>query len=412
MLPRRAYLALKIRKEQWLSPDVLDEIQENRLRKMVHHAYENTRFYRNLFKKCNLKPEDIKTKEDLSKLEPTKKRDLQEKFHDLVAVGYSQETCHIFHTSGSTGTPATMLYDQYARDYTGAEDMVFMVDTGYRPWEKIAYTKRVPWDSNILQKAGFMRAYHILSSLPEEEQARLLEDIFPSLILSYPFLLYSIARAARSEQYTIQPKAVIVGGEVLTPQIRSYIEDVFNTTLYETYATVEFSTIAKECSHKNWHIHSTKCLVEFIDGRILVTGLVNKAVPLLRYEIGDRGAPKEGQCPCGRGYPMMKILEGRLGDIFVLPNGREIPPLRVFKTRYILDANVAAKRYQIIQETPDYFKIRIVPTKNFTDEISHDLKEQLVKDLDYPVTVEIELVDKIPLTDYRKLRVNISRVKR
>jgi phenylacetate-CoA ligase len=71
MLARRAYLALKIREEQWLSPDVLGEIQETRLRKMVHHAYENTQFYRDLFKKCNLKPGDTRTKEDLSMLEPT-----------------------------------------------------------------------------------------------------------------------------------------------------------------------------------------------------------------------------------------------------------------------------------------------------------------------------------------------------
>jgi phenylacetate-CoA ligase len=410
MLLETAQLLWKIRKEQWLSPEILEDIQQKRLHEIVHHAYENTRFYRDVFNTCGITPEDIKTKEDLAILPPTTKSDLQDRFTDLVATGYSRDNCYVFNTSGSTGTPATMLYDPYTKAYTGAEDYVFMFDVGYNPWEKIAYTKRKPWASHPLQALGIMRAFHILSSLPEEEQARLLQKIAPSLIISYPILLHSIARAARSEHYTIHPKAAIVGGEVLTPQVRSFIEEVLSTSVYETYATVEFSTIAKECSHHNWHIHSTRCLVEFVEGKILVTGLINRALPLLRYEIGDKGAPKEGDCPCGRGYPMMQVLEGRLDDFFILPNGREIPALRVFKTRLILDSNVAAKRYQIIQEDYDHFTIRVVPTKNFTDAIAQELKAQLVEDLQYPVTVAIHKVDEIPLLDDRKLRVNISRV--
>ncbi|MBU6997155.1 MAG: phenylacetate--CoA ligase family protein [Theionarchaea archaeon] len=412
MLLETAQLLCKIRKEQWLSPDILEDIQQERLRKMVGHAYKNTRFYRDVFNRCGITPQDIKTKEDLATLPPTTKSDLQDRFRDLIASGYSTENCYVYNTSGSTGTPATVLYDPYTKAYTGAEDYVFMFDVGYRPWEKIAYTKRKPWASHPLQALGIMRACHILSSLPEEEQARLLQEIHPSLIISYPILLHSIARAARSEHYTVHPRAVIVGGELLTPQVRSFIEEVLSTSLYETYATVEFATIAKECSHHNWHIHSTRCLVEFVEGKILVTGLINKALPLLRYEIGDMGAPKNGLCPCGRGYPMMQILEGRLGDLFILPNGREIPPLRVFKTRLILDSNVAAKRYQIIQEDYDHFIIRVVPTSNFTKAIAQQLREQLVEDLQYPVNVEIDEVDEIPLIDDRKLRVNISRVKK
>ncbi|MBU7014064.1 MAG: phenylacetate--CoA ligase family protein [Theionarchaea archaeon] len=412
MLLETARLLWKIRNEQWLSPEILDDIRQKRLREIVHHAYNNTRFYRDLFTKNGIAPSDIKTKEDLTLLPPTTKSDLQDRFQDLVAVGYSPENCYVYHTSGSTGTPATMLYDSFAKAYTGAEDYVFMFDVGYKPWEKIAYTKRTPWTSHPLQALGIMRACHILSSLPEEEQARLLQKVNPSLVVSYPLLLHSIARAARNEGCNIHPKAAIVGGELLTPQVRAFIEEVLSTSIFETYATVEFATIAKECSLHNWHIHSTRCLVEFVDGRILVSGLINKALPLLRYEIGDRGAPKEGVCPCGRGYPMMQILEGRSGDLFILPNGREIPPLRVFKTRLILDSNEAAKRYQIIQEDYDHFTIRVVPTPAFTDVIAQQLKAQLVEDLQYPATVDIEEVDTIPLIDDRKLRVNISRVRK
>jgi phenylacetate-CoA ligase len=267
-------------------------------------------------------------------------------------------------------------------------------------------------DIKFLHIDFFNSVYHIDSTLPDQEQAALLKKIHPSLIVSYPTLLYSIAKAVSVKGYYIRPKAAIIGGEVLTPHVREYIKDVFKTRVVETYATIEFATIAKECLHGNWHINCTQNVVEFEDGKILVTGLINKALPLIRYEIGDVGSPKEGVCPCGRGLPMMQILEGRQGDFVILPDRREVSPLKFGKTKLVLDSTLAAKRYQIIQEDVDQFVIRVVPTERFTDEISRNLKEQLVKDLKYPVHVSVECVDNIPLIDDRKLRIIISRVKK
>ncbi len=406
------YLILKIRKEQYLSPEKLERIQEKLLQEMVLHAYRNTRFYRALFDRCGVTPRDIKTREDLKKLEPTKKADLQENFKDMVASGYTERNCAVTYTTGSTGTPAKILYNAYTVDYYRALSIVEFLDTGYYPWERLAYTKRSSWKSHVLQNLGILRAYHINSTLPGEEQASLLKKIDPSLIVSYPTLLHSIASVVEKKGYVIRPKAAIIGGEILMPHVRKYIEDVFCMRILETYATIEFSTIARECLHGNWHINSTQNVVEFEDGRILVTGLINKAVPLIRYDIGDRGHPKEGVCPCGRGYPMMEILEGRNEDIFVLPDGREVPSPRVAGVRVILDTTLAAKRYQIIQEDYDVFTLRIVPTEQFTEEIEKRAKEELIRNLGYPVTVNVERVDRIPLVDDRKLRVNISRIKR
>ncbi len=406
-----AYLILKIRREQYLSPEKLERIQGKLLQEMVLHAYRNTRFYKTLFDRCGVTPHDIRTREDLEKLEPTKKADLQENFKDMVASGYTERNCRVFYTAGSTGEPAKILHDQYTMDYFVAGSLVEFLDTGFYPWEKLAYTKRTTWRQSVLQKIGFLRAYHINTTIPEEEQAAILRKVNPSLILSYPTLFYSITRIVDAEGYVIRPKAIIIGGEVLTPHMREYIEEVFKTHVFETYATIEFSTIARECTHGNWHINSMQNVVEFEDGRILVTGLINKAVPLIRYDIGDTGHPKEGACPCGRGYPMMGILEGRHEDIFVLPNGRKVPPIRVWGVRLLLDTTLAAKRYQIIQEDYDVFTLRIVPTERFTEEIEKRARKELIKNLGYPVAVDVERVDNIPLADDRKLRVNISRVK-
>lgn len=402
----------QIRREQWLPPEKLERIQMSRLQKIVSHAYENTQFYRTLFNRCGVTSEDIRTKEDLKKLEPTKKTDLQDNFTDMVAAGYSEENCRVFYTAGSTAVPAKILHDPYTTDCFVAGSMVEFLDTGYRPWEKICYTKRTTWKSHLLQKVGLLRAYHINTTLPEEKQASILKKVNPSLIATYPTLFYSITKIVAAQGYTIRPKAVIIGGEMLAPHVRTFIEDVFSTHVFETYATIEFSTVARECIHGNWHINSTQNVVEFENGKVLVTGLINKAVPLIRYEIGDLGHPKEGVCPCGRGYPMMEILEGRSGDIFILPDGREVPPIRVWGVRLLLDTTLAAKRYQIIQEDYDAFTLRIVPTERFTKDVEKRAKEELVKNLGYPVTVDVERVDEIPLIDDRKLRVNISRVKK
>ncbi|MBU7015906.1 MAG: phenylacetate--CoA ligase family protein [Theionarchaea archaeon] len=412
MLPRMLSLIWQIRKEQFFPLENLETIQEKRLQEMVTHAYMHTQFYRTLFDQLGITPEKIKTREDLKELPPTKKTDLQETFNSMVAEGYSEENCRAAYTAGSTGIPAKILYDPYTMDYFTAESMVEFLDTGYYPWEKVAYTKRTTWKSHILQKVGLLRAYHINTTLPEEEQALMLREINPSLIASYPSLLYAITRIVAKEKYTINPRAVILGGEMLTPHVRTSIEEIFRTRVIETYATIEFSTIARECPQGNWHINSTQCVVEFEKGKLLVTGLINKALPLIRYEIGDSGRPKEGLCPCGRGHPMMHILEGRSGDIFILPDGREVPPIRVWGVRLLLDTTLAAKKYQIIQEDTDYFIIKIVPTEKFTEDIEKRAREELIRNLGYPVIVEIEQVDEIPLIDDRKLRVNISKVRR
>ena len=412
VLPRMLSLIWQIKREQWLPPEKLEKVQEKRLQHIVTHAYNNTSFYKTLFDRCGVTPHDIKTKEDLKKIDPTTKTDLQEHFTDMRASGYSEDNCRVFYTAGSTGEPAKILHDSYTMDYFTAASMVEFLDTGYRPWEKIAYTKRTTWRSSILQKLGVLRSYHINTTLPEEIQVDTLKKVNPSLIASYPSLFYSIAKMTAQKKYVIRPKAIIVGGEVLAPHVKTYIEDTFKSRVYETYATIEFSTVARECSHGNWHINSTQNLVEFEDGNILVTGLLNKAVPLLRYDIGDTGHSKEGICPCGRGHPMMHIVEGRNCDIFVLPDGREIPPIRVWGVRLLLDTTLSAKRYQIIQEDYDSFVIRVIPTENFTTEIEEKAKKELIRNLDYPVTVEIERVNAIPLIDDRKLRVNISRIKR
>jgi phenylacetate-CoA ligase len=411
VITRVLYFLWQIHREQYYSTQRLQQIQDKRLQDMVTHAYEKSQFYRNRLQEVGLSPSDIVTWHDLQAIPPTTKVDLQEHVTALIAAGYSTENCFVFHTSGSTGTPALMLLDVNAMAYHWAESIYDYLDTGYRLWEKLAYTKRTPWRSHMLQKLGVLRAYHIDSTLPDLQQLHQLSAIDPSLIVSYPSLLYSVARTAHGQDTCeIAPRSVLLGGEILTAHVRRFIEEVFHTRVFETYATVEFGTVARECSHGNWHINSTQNVVEFEEGKILITGLINKAIPLLRYDIGDMGQPQEGKCPCGRNHPLMKILEGRRGDFMILPDGREISPLKIGKTKLVLDAALAARRYQIIQDELDHFTIRIVPTSRFNDLLSQTIMQQLRKDLQYPVDVTVELVDTIPLVDDRKQRIIISKL--
>ncbi|MBU7042507.1 MAG: phenylacetate--CoA ligase family protein [Theionarchaea archaeon] len=413
MIPRILFYIWQIHREQYFSPQKLQQIQNDRLHSMIVHVYGHCQFYRRRFEEQGITPSDILTSHDLSLLEPTTKEDLQEHSADMIAEGYSPETCYVFHTSGSTGTPALMVLDADTMAYQRAESIIEFMEAGYRPWEKLAYTKRTPWKSHLLQKIGVLRSYHIESTLPDLQQIQLLRTLNPSLIVSYPTLLYSIARTAHHHGLSgITPRSVLIGGEILTPHVRQFIEAVFHTHVFETYATVEFGTVARECSQGNWHINSTQNIVEFENGKIFITGLINKALPLLRYDIGDVGYPKEGACSCGNTHPLMKILEGRSGDFMILPDGREISPLKIGRTKMILDRTLAARRYQIIQEDLDHFTIRIIPTSRFTPTIADTLKEQLREDLQYRVTVDIELVDHIPLIDDRKQRIIISRIKK
>ena len=128
-------------------------------------------------------------------------------------------------------------------------------------------------------------------------------------------------------------------------------------------------------------------------GRILITALANYVMPFINYDMGDSGI-NGGPCPCGRGFPTLMGLEGRLGEVIRTPGGRIIAPVTLgillkFAVPYVWE-------YQAVQAATDTVTLLVVPTSRFTPGIATILQADLEKLLGAGMKVRIEPVDQIP----------------
>jgi phenylacetate-CoA ligase len=135
---------------------------------------------------------------------------------------------------------------------------------------------------------------------------------------------------------------------------------------------------------------------------------MNADMPLIRYEAGDRGALASGQdqCSCGRSLPVLERVEGRLDDVLLTRDGRRIGRLDpVFK------ADLPIREAQIVQESLDLFKVRIVPAQGYKPKDGEAIVKRLQDRLGR-IEVVLELVERIPRSANGKFRAVVSNLKK
>jgi phenylacetate-CoA ligase len=142
-------------------------------------------------------------------------------------------------------------------------------------------------------------------------------------------------------------------------------------------------------------------------GEIVITNLYNYAMPLIRYKLGDIGIPMAETCPCGRNLPLIKSIEGRSDDFIIKPNGEVISP-RVLGTAIWNQPTIG--KYKIIQERYDEFTMELVKEKGFTEETIDIIKTEIEKIMEFPIKLEIKIVEDIPAEASGKYRKIMSKV--
>ncbi len=337
------YIAAALRHER-LSAAEAQALQDRKLRAMVHHAYATTPFYRRKFRAAGLSPRHIRTVADLRHLPPTTKDELRACAPaEIVAGGYAPAATVHEATSGSSGKVLQLYHAHDAYDAYAAYAFRHLWELGYRPWHRVAYTAFDPLPALPWERVGLGGRHQV--DLRKRDPRSYVEDLLrlrPQLITAYPsILLLIIGTATPAELARIRPRAIHLHSELLTAGIRAAIGDAFGCDCFDDYSTFEFHQVAFECRQHRYHIAADNVAVEFVrdgapvaegqEGEIVLTGLTNRAMPLLRYAIGDIGVAGSGAgpCPCGRGFPTMGLVEGRVDDFLALPSGRRLSPRMV-----------------------------------------------------------------------------------
>jgi phenylacetate-CoA ligase len=132
-------------------------------------------------------------------------------------------------------------------------------------------------------------------------------------------------------------------------------------------------------------------------GRVVVTDLANYVMPFINYEIGDWAVAGE-PCPCGRGFPTLMSLEGRLGEVLRTPTGRTILPIALCRFLNIrARAHPYLWEYQAVQTVPEHVAFKVVPSVLLTPDRMDWLRTELEGFLGPGVSVTVEPVDRIPV---------------
>jgi len=373
---------------QYLSLDELRSLQWDRLNRLLEHAYRTCPFYRERFDEAGLRPSDFRCLEDLKALPPLEKSDIQAHRDRLVANDWPRDDLIANQTGGSTGAPISFFLSRDRKCSRAAATIRHNRWAGWNIGDKVACIWGAPrdrppdgWRSRLrnalLERQLFLDTGHLTESNMAQFHASL-KQYRPKIILAYARSAVLYARFVRAIGLTsYQPQAVVTSAEVLEADDRRLIEEVFGCPVFNRYGCREFSVVASECeARQGLHTMAEGLYVEIEAapksspesageplGAILVTDLLNHAMPLIRYRIGDMGTWAEGECPCGRSLPRLRTVAGRVTDFLVGSDGRLVSG--VFLATYVVAKRPSLGQVQIHQDEPGKVLFLVKPGSSF-----------------------------------------------
>jgi len=411
----------------WKNPkrtkDAITAFQNRKLRVIIDYAYRHVKYYRHLFDSHGIRPEDVKTTEDLSLIPITSGQDYRTRaFEEVFSSEIDPKKTVRRSTSGSSGRPFSVYRTPCEDHLLNFFHIRIMQRFGVRFFYKTANIRLVSAShqrdniaGSVRQALGVYRQYPIHSLLPEDEIMRKLSLLKPDVLFGYPTVLANIAKFAHSEQsLEFDPKFIIAGGESLTPFRRREIEKGFRKTVYGIYGAHEFNKLAWECPQSHdYHVCDDNVVLEVLQngrpaavgeqGEVVATGLHTYAMPFIRYRLGDIATRGPEVCPCGQPFSTLRDVQGRLHDYFQLPDGRLMHPDKIV-VPIMENESAWFDRYELVQEEVDRIVLRIRPFQDPSESQLVNVKRLAMDQLPCDVDFRIEIVDEHAFKSEGKFR--------
>ncbi|NQU79622.1 AMP-binding protein [Candidatus Woesearchaeota archaeon] len=315
MIPRIETLPLKKVRRQ----------QDKLLRALVEHAYSHSPFYRKGFKKQGLRPEKIRTVDDLRKMPFTTKEDIRKRNWEFLAVP-RRNVVEFVSSSGTTGTPTFIGLTKRDLLRLAINEEKGFICAGATPDDIFQLT--VTNDSMFVAGNAFYRGITRLGATALRfgpgnslRQLMMLKQLDVTGFVSIPSYLVTLGNLAEEKGIDISglklKKAILVGESLRNEDfslngLGRKITDQWGIELFSTYGNTEMSTSLCECGfHRGSHLHPDLLITEVVDddgqpvddyekGELVVTTLGTEAMPLLRYKTGDITFKIDEKCECGR----------------------------------------------------------------------------------------------------------------
>lgn len=421
----------KFKENQWKSYEELEKEQDEKIELIIKYSYENIEYYRVLFDRLNIKPEDIKSSTDLVKLPILTKEIIKNKYNQFIPRNLNKLKYYNFVTGGTTGVPFEFRMSKEQRIIRGALIYRGWGYGGYELSDSMVFlagrSLDIKIESGIISRLN--QITRNIKKLPSfdmtEENLNKYKDLInfikPKFIRGYSSAIYFFAKWLKKKKLKIMsPVAVFTTSEKLYPNMRDLITEVFDTEVYDGYSLGDGGVSAYECDrHNGLHIDTENAFLEVVDengkrvinnnGKIIATSLKNFAMPFLRYDTGDIGSISDKSCSCGRGYRILSNIVGRSVDYLITPEGENIHGwffLYIFWKYF-----KGIKQYQVIQEKIDKIIIKIVKEKGF-EENQIEIIRNIVKEKSKGWELEFFFVDEIENERSGKYKFIVNKLKR
>lgn len=408
-------------------------LQLERLKKIVKYAYERVPFYTKKFDEIGLKPEDIKTLEDIKKIPYTTKTDLRDNYpYGLLAVSMD-DIVRVHASSGTSGKPTVVAYTKNDLDMWsdcmarlivaagGRKSDIVQISFGYglftgalglhQGWEKIGATV-IP-----------------ASSGNTERQVMLMKDLGATALVatpSYGLYISEVVEKMGIKKEDLKLRIGLFGSEASSPEMHKELQDKLGLFPTDNYGLSEIigPGVAGECAYKcGMHINEDHFYPEIIDketlepinngewGELVITTLTKEGLPMLRYRTKDITRLITEKCECGRTTTRMDKIQGRSDDMLII-RGVNVFPSQI--EGVLMSMPEIGGNYEIIVERIGHMdKLTInVEVKDIDLLDNYSKLEDLVKKVKQKLKVVLQIDAVVRLVEPQSLKRFEGKAKR
>ncbi|HTR45906.1 MAG TPA: AMP-binding protein [Verrucomicrobiae bacterium] len=357
--------------ESW-TPAQISFYQLLALRRTVDRAARTTPFYFD-YPRC-----ELASLEDLRVL-PVLDRETVLQNHDgLLSRSVPAHRRIVAATTGTTGAALRVAYtEEFVRN-----NWAFLL----RQWAWACVAPRHPritlqgprvvpagrrdppfWTFNVPERQILLSIFH-LSERTAASYLDLLRKHPGAVLEGFPSVLTILAEFARERGLRLPMRVVFTSGEPLYASARAGIEEAFRARVFDTYGMTEYCGLIQECEFGRMHLAPEYGFLEILNSRgepvgpgeegdFVWTGFLNDAMPLIRYRIGDSGRWDQGECACGRAFPLVVPAITRESDLLRCPDGRVFSPRAL---NQLLKESNSLRFCQFVHERPSRVAVRAV----------------------------------------------------
>ncbi len=431
MFPKFAKFSAELIRNQWLDDKDLLSRQERKFLAMVRFAYDNVPYYRAKYKAAGITPDDIRTLSDIRKLPFVTKDDLKSvPLESRVSTGTDLSRCSIARTSGSTGEPLKVAVDEDTVDFVRAYHIRRFLALGFMPWHKIVVlgpSRRSIVTGPVVSSpaAGMFwgdirhmfdqRIRYVSVDSDPKAQLAFFESFRPDALLGPPSYFKMLAKTTDGLRKW-HPKKVLTWGEILDEPTKKAVNHAIGAEVFDGYGCTEVAPVgglAWECqAHMGMHVNTDFIVLEVLDengeqvsaresGEVVVTALYRHATPMIRYRLGDAAMLAGERCACGRCFPLIRNLEGRIVDFLIASDGRMISPYYISR---LMERISGISMFRVVQERIDHVRVAIERGSGFTDTSEASVNEAFYGLFGSGVAVDISFVERIERERGRKFK--------